>query len=98
MTFNSTLFKQILVLLESAQKFTNNKISDLADYNIYGTLKLDELATQFSDRFATEEIKYCIALLNKLGYIHIEPDETVSLTTNGHKFILSAFHQIECRY
>ena len=101
MSFNNTLFRELLTLIETRTTFTVSGVKEPQCFDFKCCIDIEELFSTMnktSERYKMEEFKYCIALLRQFDYIKISNGSIIGFTQNGYKFLLSTLHNIECKY
>lgn len=101
MKFNSTLFKELLTLIETRLKFANDELTEEQCLDFKCNIDLEEIfktINQPKERCKMEEFKYCIALLRQFEYVKISNGSINGITPAGFKFIMSQIHSNECKF
>lgn len=101
MTFNSTLFKELLTLIETRVKFTRDGLIEAQCLDFECNIDAEELLKSMNktnERYKMDEFKYCLAVLKHLDYIKISSGSINGITPSGLKFIMSQLHGIEFKF
>lgn len=97
MQFTADTFKQILQTIESKLKFSVEDINAPQGFDLICSITVEDVINTISIK-QTEEIRYCLAVLEQIDYINISSGVINSITPQGYKCICEVLHGVNFKY
>lgn len=97
MQFTADTLKQVLQTIESKLKFSVEDINAPQGFDIICSISAEDIINTISTKQA-EEIRYCLAVLERIDYINISSGVINGITPRGYKCICEVLHGVNFRY
>jgi len=97
MKFTADILKQILLIIENNLKFNVQEIDKPGSYDISCSVKAEDIINSIGTKSAND-IRYCLAILYRIGYIGISNGVIDKITAEGYKFMCELLHGVNFKY
>ena len=97
MKFNKDILKELLAAIEQKITFSESGINRPGSFSLACHINIEELFKSINNS-SIDELKYHLAILYCLDYIHISDGIIDQIAPNGFRFLLYTLYGVECKY
>ena len=97
MKFTADILQQILIIIENNLIFKVQEINKPGSYDISCSVNVEDIINSIGTK-SSDDIRYCLAVLYRIGYIGISNGVIDKITAEGYKFMCELLHGINFKY
>lgn len=99
MKFTTDIFKRTLTAIENKLSYSSNDINNPNYYHLSCAIKCEEVINSASLKESEhDEVRYVLAILQKVDYINIKDNTIDKITINGYKYIYETLYGVVFKY